>query len=341
MTEPSAYAETELSIVSGGVRLAVFEHRPTGDEPGDGGGENGPAAPVLLFVHGYPDSHVVWDEICARLGPDVHTVRYDVRGAGESQAPSSVRGYRLDQLADDLFAVADAVSPGRPVHVVAHDWGSIQSWHAVTDRRAERRIASFTTISGPCLDHTAYWFRERYRHPTPRRLAQALRQGTKSWYIYAFHVPLLPALTWRYWLARSWGGLLKRAEGIEPSPGHPQPTLARDAVNGIGLYRANMFPRLARPGFRYARLPVQIISPMQDRFVSPALAEGLDRWAPDLRRHTLTCGHWGALTRKAPEVAALISDFVADVEQAEPTDDFPGPGSSTSTAGGNGPSAAG
>ncbi len=151
-------------VVSGGLRLAVYA------EPGGPG-------PVVLLVHGYPDTHAVWTMIHAELGSELRVVRYDVRGAGASQAPRQRAGYRLEHLAEDLFAVADAVSPDAPVHLVAHDWGSIQAWHAVTDPRAAGRIASFTSISGPCLDHTGYWLRERIRRPTPRRAAALLRQG--------------------------------------------------------------------------------------------------------------------------------------------------------------------
>jgi pimeloyl-ACP methyl ester carboxylesterase len=288
-------------VVSGGLRLAVFA------EPGGRG-------PVVLFVHGYPDTHTVWAAVRAHLGPHLRAVCYDVRGSGASQAPERRAGYRLAHLAEDLFAVADAVSPHTPVHLVAHDWGSIQAWHAVTDPRAATRIASFTTISGPCLDHTAYWVRERPRRPTPRRLAALARQGAKSWYIAAFHLPLLAGLTWRWWLGGRWAALLRRTEGVEPRPGHPQPTLVADAVRGLALYRANMLPRLLRPEPRFAVVPVQLISPLTDRFVSPTLAEGLERWAPDLRRHTLPCGHWGALTTAAASTAGLIGRFVAQVE---------------------------
>lgn len=288
-------------VLSGGLRLAVFAE-PAG--PG----------PVVLLVHGYPDTHAVWDRVRAELGSDLRVVRYDVRGAGASAAPSHRSGYRLEQLAEDLFAVADAVSPDAPVHLVAHDWGSIQAWQAVTDPRAAGRIASFTTISGPCLDHTAFWLRERLRRPTPRRIAAVARQGAKSWYIYAFHLPLLAPLAWRCRLGARWGALLRRAEGVELGPGHPPATLVQDAVRGIGLYRANMLARLLRPQPRYARVPVQLISPLADRFVSPALAGDLERWAPDLRRRTLPCGHWGAVTTAAPRTAELIRTFIADVE---------------------------
>ncbi|WP_408640330.1 alpha/beta fold hydrolase, partial [Saccharomonospora halophila] len=94
-----------------------------------------------------------------RLRGRFRVVTYDVRGAGESDAPREVAAYRLDTLAADLLAVLDGVAGDRPVHLLAHDWGSIQAWHAVTGPWLRGRVASFTSISGPDLDHAAHWFR--------------------------------------------------------------------------------------------------------------------------------------------------------------------------------------
>src|SRR3954449_2748026 len=118
------------TVMSGDVRLAVEEQGP-------------PHAPTVLLVHGYPDTHRVWDEVADALSGPFHVVRYDVRGAGASSAPRGRKAYRLEHLKDDLLAVADAVSPDAPVHLVGHDWGSIQSWEAVTEPGAEKRFASF------------------------------------------------------------------------------------------------------------------------------------------------------------------------------------------------------
>ena len=302
MSTADGLAERRRTISSGGVELAVFE---LGD----------PANPPVLLVHGYPDTHRVWDEVSADLSADHFVVRYDVRGAGESGRPRELAGYRLDQLADDLFAVADAVSPDRPVHLAAHDWGSIQAWHAVTDPRAAGRIASYTTMSGPCLDHVGHWFRRRWARPTPGNLARVLNQQLKSWYIAAFHVPVLAPAVWRFGLAERWGAVLQRAEGIEPRPGHPAPTLRQDAVRGIGLYRANMIPRLSHPQERTTQVPVQLICLTKDRFVSPSLAgDDLDRWAPHLRRRELVAGHWSALFEKGTTVARIIREFAEHPE---------------------------
>ncbi|MBB1038519.1 alpha/beta fold hydrolase, partial [Dietzia natronolimnaea] len=72
----------------------------------------GPAdAPTLVCIHGYPDNRSVWDGITRELSDRYRVVRYDVRGAGDSEAPSSRSGYSNDQLAADLDAVIGAVSP--------------------------------------------------------------------------------------------------------------------------------------------------------------------------------------------------------------------------------------
>ena len=286
-------------VVAGpdGVKLAVFT---AGD----------PAAPVVLLVHGYPDTHRVWDQVCAALADSCYVVSYDVRGAGQSDAPAALGGYLLDQLADDLFAVADAVSPDRPVHVAGHDWGSVQAWHAVTDPRAATRIASFTSISGPCLDHAGHWYRRRLRRPTPRHLAEVLIQSAKSWYITVFHLPVLAPFAWRHGLARRWGGVLARGEGVTRRPGFPDATLAADAVNGLGLYRANVRPRMRHPDRRVAQVPVQVIALTRDHYLSPSLVSAdLEQWAPRLTRRVLDATHWAALTEHGPLVASMIAEF--------------------------------
>ncbi|MFJ9695196.1 SDR family oxidoreductase [Kitasatospora sp. NPDC101183] len=290
------------TVHSGGLPLAVFEQ-------GD------PDAPTVLLVHGYPDTHAVWDAVADDLARTHHVVRYDVRGAGESAAPADRDGYRLEHLADDLFAVADVVSPDRPVHLLAHDWGSIQSWEAVTAPGAENRIASYTTVSGPSLDHMGHWLRHRLRRPTPRHLRQLLHQGLHSWYITAFHLPYLAPGVWRLGLARAWPRVLRDLEHVTPRAGHPQPTLRRDAVRGIELYRANFRPVLGSPRDRPTEVPVQLITLTRDRYVAPFLSEGLERWVPNLTRRTLHAGHWSALLEKGATVAAMVREFTARTDR--------------------------
>ncbi|MEU9732525.1 SDR family oxidoreductase [Streptomyces sp. NPDC048002] len=291
----------ERWVRTGGVELCVVE---LGD----------PARPTVLLVHGYPDSKEVWSEVAARLADDFHVVLYDVRGHGRSTAPQPLRGgFTLEKLTDDFLAVADAVSPDRPVHLVGHDWGSVQSWEFVTVPRTEGRIASFTSMSGPSLDHFGHWIQRRVKRPTPRRVGQLLGQGAKSWYVYLLHTPVLPELAWRGPLGRTWPRILNRMEKL-PSDNYPTPSLPSDAARGAWLYRDNVRPRLRRPRpDAYAHAPVQLITPLGDAFLSERLYDELEKWAPQLTRRTLPAKHWVPRTRP-DQLSDWIGAFVNSVE---------------------------
>ena len=71
-----------------------------------------------MLVHGWPDSHVLWDGVVPLLAEQFRIIRYDNRGAGASSAPKAASAYAMAHLADDFAAVISALSPGQPVHVV-------------------------------------------------------------------------------------------------------------------------------------------------------------------------------------------------------------------------------
>ena len=54
---------------SDGVRIAVYE-------------EGNPDGPTVVLVHGWPDSHVLWDGVAPLLADRFRIVRYDNRGVG-------------------------------------------------------------------------------------------------------------------------------------------------------------------------------------------------------------------------------------------------------------------
>lgn len=297
----------QLDVDSDGLRLRAY----IWDKPG---------APTLLLVHGYPDSHEIWRPLIHELAGDYRIVAYDVRGCGASEMPKRLRDYRLEQLGRDLAAVVQATSADRPVHLVAHDWGSIQSWEAVTEPRIQPLLASYTSISGPCLDHVGHWMRERLSLRRPDALLQALRQLLSSWYIAFFHIPLLPELGWRLGLDRAWPRLLRRLEGVRNLP--PSPTQRSDGMHGVQLYRANFIRSLFKPRSRSTRVPVQLIVPLHDRFVRPQLFEDLQRWAPLLTRREVRAGHWQLLAEPTA-LAGWLRDYVNRLEQPSPRPDRP------------------
>ncbi|MET8134809.1 SDR family oxidoreductase [Streptomyces sp. NPDC005251] len=294
----------ERWVRTGGIELCVAE---LGDV----------RQPTVVLVHGYPDSKEVWSEVAVRLADRFHVVLYDVRGHGRSTAPQPLRGgFTLEKLTDDFIAVIDAVSPDEPVHLVGHDWGSVQSWEFVTVARTEGRIASFTSMSGPSLDHFGHWIKRRVRRPTPRRIGQLLGQGAKSWYVYMLHTPVLPELAWRGPLGKRWPKILQRIEKV-PAGEYPTASLPSDAAHGAWLYRDNVRSRLGRPREdAYAHAPVQLITPLGDAFLSERLYDELETWAPRLVRRTLPAKHWVPRTRP-DQLASWISEFVTANEGRE------------------------
>jgi pimeloyl-ACP methyl ester carboxylesterase len=274
-----------------GVDLAVYER-------GQG--------PTLLLVHGYPDTHAVWDAVAGRLAGRFHVVTYDVRGAGASSRPRGREAYRFEYLVADMRAVLDAVSPDAPVHLAGHDWGAIQSWEAVC--AMPERFATFTSVSGPCLDHAAHWIRAGLRRTSG--VPAVARQMLHSWYIAAFHTPVLPELVWRGLLGRRWGRLLERTEGVPAGGAHPAPTLAQDAAAGVNLYRANMRGRRRDPGERRTNVPTQVVVATRDAFVTPRLAaEAARPFTAELTVRAVRAPHWVPLTDPVT-IARLIGEHI-------------------------------
>jgi NAD(P)-dependent dehydrogenase (short-subunit alcohol dehydrogenase family)/pimeloyl-ACP methyl ester carboxylesterase len=265
-------------VESGGVRLAVRE-------------QGSPSGPTVLLVHGYPDNSSVWDAVAAVLAERFRVVRYDLRGHGSSDEPAGTSGYAMDHLVADLTAVVTEI--GGPVHLVAHDWGSMLSWRAVASR--PELFASFTSISGPGLDHVRPWVRSGLRRP--RQLRAVLRQLRHSWYMGAFQVPVVPELVWRLPVLR------RRFQASY-----------RDARNGLGLYRANVLTRAgARPAV--VEVPVQQIALTRDRYCLPELLPAADRWCARLWRRPLAAEHWAIRSHPAA-VARFVTEFVEHIEGA-------------------------
>lgn len=289
-------------VKSGAVDLALY----TWGQPG-----KKKRKPVVVLVHGYPDAAEVWTPVAEQLAERYFVVAYDVRGAGRSTAPQGANAYALPYLVEDLAAVVDAVSPNTPVHLVGHDWGALQGWEAVVSERLRDRIASYSTAA-PALDHVGLWFRRRLQQPTPRKLAEFIGQTLGSSYMFAFQLPLLPELTWKFGLGRHWPRLLGLLEGIRTKA---RPTQAADGRHGLGLYRANLLPRLLRPQPQYTEVPVQLLVMRRDRFVPAHLFEGVEDWAPVMRRIELDAGHWASLSH--PQAFAdAIDSFVQTLEEA-------------------------
>jgi pimeloyl-ACP methyl ester carboxylesterase len=279
-----------------GTHLALYESGQVG-------------ASTVLAVHGYPDNHSVWDGAAALLGKQYRVLRYDVRGAGASDHPTERSAYRLPHLIDDLIAVLDATRTQR-VHLLGHDWGSVQCWAALEDIRLDGRIAGFTSISGPSLGHARAWLAAAPRHPRA-----AARQLASSYYTVLFQIPRLPELVVRT-------GLLDRAlaRGTSRTAAATVQRNKADWVNGLQLYRANRAHGLSRPQPRRIDVPVQVLAPEGDAFIHPDLAtQAPAPFVDDLRTERLAGGHW--IVSESPEIITdRVRRFIEQIDAAARAD---------------------
>ncbi|MDN3482109.1 alpha/beta fold hydrolase [Arthrobacter sp. APC 3897] len=267
----------QWTVENDGARLAVFEY----------GLPAAPATPTVLLVHGYPDDHTVFGSVIEDLATDHRVLAYDTRNAGASRVDAVPAGgnplqpYRLPLLVNDLYAVLASANTGGPVHLVGHGWGSIQCWAAVRDDRAGGRIRSFTSISGPDIGHLRRWFAASLR--SPRRWLLAAGQAMRSTYVAFFQLPALPELLWPLLGPR----YAQRA-------GTSARTASDNGVRGLQLYRANLLGSgvSAATGQPPLEVPVHVVVPLHDPFLSPRLTDGLREEVKDLRISAVDGGHW-------------------------------------------------
>lgn len=288
-------------MTSDGVVLAV--HRYTDIDP---------RRPTIVAIHGWPDNHHVWDPVAEEFVGNYpgryNVVAYDVRGAGGSSSPAKRSGYAFAHLISDLAAVIDNLGVER-VHLLAHDWGSIQAWAAITDQSVMSRIASLTSISGPHLQYAGAFLRSAR---TPRTLAQVAGQLLGSAYIGLFLCPGLPELAFR---SRIGVKVVETIERIGRSSTRSQrrvtPRSMADYINGLNLYRANMPAPMLAPGRDLPKtdVPVQVLVPRRDLFVTPALQRFTGAIPADSRVVPIEGGHW-VVTSRPEVIARLTSEWI-------------------------------
>jgi NAD(P)-dependent dehydrogenase (short-subunit alcohol dehydrogenase family)/pimeloyl-ACP methyl ester carboxylesterase len=297
VTAPSGTDISERIVHNGEITIAAYEQ-------GNRSGE------TVLLLHGWPDSHHLWDGVTPFLTERFHVVSVDNRGHGRSTNPKGFANFTLAALASDYMAVIDAVSPDKPVHVLAHDWGSVAMWEAVCDEWAQRKVASFTSVAGPNVAHLGSWARDRLSRPTPKNLAQVLAQLGSFSYMFYFMLPWLPKAMFAVTVnPKRWRTVLSRAEGAAPEDIFLAPTFEKDIGNGLRVYRANV-PAILKQRERFTRVPVQVIVGTRDPAVRQASYDDALNWAPAVWRRVVKGGHW--LPFSHPELLATATIELID-----------------------------
>jgi pimeloyl-ACP methyl ester carboxylesterase len=106
--------------------------------------DRGSGGATFVLVHGWKQSHRLWDATIARLAERHRVVALDLRGMGESDKPNS--RYDFDELASDLAFVLDALRL-EEVTLVGLSMGCTVSLEHL--RADATRVGRVVLVSGP------------------------------------------------------------------------------------------------------------------------------------------------------------------------------------------------
>jgi len=59
----------------------------------------------VVFIHGFPFSHLMWEPQMKALPNNIRAITYDIRGHGESDVADGI--YTIELFVDDLIALLD------------------------------------------------------------------------------------------------------------------------------------------------------------------------------------------------------------------------------------------
>ncbi|MBB5133907.1 pimeloyl-ACP methyl ester carboxylesterase [Thermocatellispora tengchongensis] len=105
-------------------------------------------SPALLVpgLTGSKEDFIAVLQTLAQAGRRV--IAIDVRGQFETQGPDDPAAYTCAALGNDIDAIARAIAPEEPLHLVGHSFGGLITREAVIDGRT--KFASYTLMSsGP------------------------------------------------------------------------------------------------------------------------------------------------------------------------------------------------
>jgi 3-oxoadipate enol-lactonase/4-carboxymuconolactone decarboxylase len=110
-------------------------------------------APVVVFSNSLGSTLEMWDSVVPALSRSFRCLRYDTRGHGRSG--SSAAPITIDDLADDLAALLDALGIGS-AHVAGLSLGGMTAM-ALASRRPERVASLMLIATSPYLPPADFW----------------------------------------------------------------------------------------------------------------------------------------------------------------------------------------
>ncbi|MBI5719447.1 MAG: alpha/beta fold hydrolase [Burkholderiales bacterium] len=145
----------------------------------------------MLFLHGNPDSSLLWEPVAALLSRQFRCIAPDLPGYGRSTAPPDF-DYTLTGQARFLQALARELGFTHPIAVVGHDFGAIfaMAWMA---RHPEMIRAAVISNSAFFPDYKWHLWAKAWRRHGLGEVMMALMSLRGMRFVYRAGVPRIPA----------------------------------------------------------------------------------------------------------------------------------------------------
>ncbi|WP_395363867.1 alpha/beta fold hydrolase [Streptomyces sp. YH02] len=267
--------------------------------------EAGPVdAPVLLLLHGFPTSSHMFRDLIPRLADSYRLIAPDHLGFGRSAAPDAADfDYTFAELAE-LTAEFTATLGLDRFALYLQDYGSPIGLRLALAH--PERITAIISQNGNAYEEglgAEAWAPVlaliAERNPETEEPVRAIRS--------------LDGIRWQY----ETGVPAEYRDLLSPDAWHHDATLmAREGQDAIQLgliadYGSNfaLYPAF-QEYFRTTQVPLLAVWGEGDEVFVPAGAKAFLGDLPDAEVHLLPTGHF-ALETHAPQIAALIDDFLA------------------------------
>jgi pimeloyl-ACP methyl ester carboxylesterase len=90
--------------------------------------------PLVLLCHGWPELSYSWrHQIEPLAAAGFRVAAPDMRGFGQSSAPTDISAYSIFDTVGDMVALVAALGASKAA-IVGHDWGAPVAWHAALFR---------------------------------------------------------------------------------------------------------------------------------------------------------------------------------------------------------------
>ena len=229
-------------------------------------------APLVVFLHGFPDFWYSWREQMAALRDRFQVAALDLRGYNRSDKPKGVANYAMPHLVADVAAVIAAEKREQAV-VVGHDWGGAVAWNVAMTRPELVRLLVILN-----LPHPRGLFRELTTNAAQRRNSQ---------YAFNFQQPdahkTLTAQGLAFWVRdpeakkryvaafeqSDFEAMLNYYKANYPRPPEPAAEGAAPTTAGTGL---------AAPDMPNVRCPVLMFHGLDDTALLPGALAGTWNW---------------------------------------------------------------